>query len=80
MSLPSAEEVRRNIEQGDTLYAQCFSTPDGKKVLKDLRERFVTRSSIVPGDPYMTYAKEGAREVVMYILKRMESSDERMAS
>lgn len=74
MKRPSADEVRRNVAQGDHIFRSCFSTQDGEKVLKDLGERFMMQSSIVPGDPYMTHAKEGAREVVIYIMKRIQGA------
>ncbi len=72
--LPSAGEVQRKVKQGDHLFLTTFSSPDGKKVLKDLEDRFMMRSSIVPGDPYATHAKEGAREVVLYILSRLKGA------
>ncbi len=74
MKKPSADEVRRQVAKGDHIYKTCFSTPDGEKVLKDLGERFMMKSSIVPGDPYATHAREGAREVVIFILKRIQGA------
>jgi hypothetical protein len=71
---PSAEQVRRQVAQGDVLYKQVFDTPDGKKVLADLVARFEDRTSIVPGDPYATHAKEGAREVILFIKHRMKGA------
>lgn len=48
-------------------YRNLFSTPDGIAVLDHMRELFGNRTSIVPGDSYMTHAREGAREVVLHI-------------
>jgi len=61
-------------EQKDLIkvYKQLFSTPNGKKVLEDLKDTFCERTSIVPGDPYMTHANEGAREVVLYITENIK--------
>ena len=44
-----------------------FTSPQGRKVLDQLRARFSDRSSIVPNDPYATHANEGAREMYLYI-------------
>jgi len=74
MKKPSADEVLRNIEKGDHIFKSCFSTPDGEKILKDLQDRWLYKSSIVSGDPYATHAREGAREVVLYIMKRIKGT------
>ena len=71
---PTAAEILRKVEQGDHIYNSCFASLDGAKVLKDLEDRFMMKSSIVSGDPYATHAKEGAREVVLYILKRIKGA------
>ena len=68
------EAARAEIAQNDHRFKVTFSTPDGEAVLADLIARFADRTSIVPGDPYATHAREGAREVVLYILKRMRNS------
>jgi hypothetical protein len=68
------EQARAAIAQGDHRYKATFATPDGQAVLADLEARFMDRSSIVPGDPYATHAREGAREVVLYIQKRMRGA------
>jgi hypothetical protein len=53
-------------------YYHTFTLPAGKAVLDDLREQFMDRSSIVPGDPHATHAREGAREVYLYIQQMIE--------
>ena len=73
---PSVQEVRAKVNQGDILYKQVFSSGDGKKVLDDLVRRFENRTSIIPGDPYATHAREGAREVILFIKHRMEGAIE----
>lgn len=57
-------------------YKKLFATPDGETVLADLKETFNDRSSIVMGDPYQTHAREGAREVYLYILEMLETAEE----
>lgn len=74
MKKPTAEEIRRRVAQGDHIYQSCFSTADGEKVLKDLTDRFMMHSSIVPGDAYATHAREGGREVVLFILRRIQGA------
>jgi len=39
-------------------------------VLADLSMRFYDRSSLVPGDPGMTHAREGERSVVLFIIQQ----------
>ena len=48
-------------------FHSTFTSPQGRKVLDQLRVRFSDRSSIVTGDPYATHANEGAREMFLYI-------------
>ena len=76
--LPTAEIVRAKIQQGDHIYSRTFSGSDGEAVLDDLTKRFLSRTSVakVDGvvDPNMTLVNEGAREVVLYILKRIEGA------
>ena len=52
-----------------------FSTPDGKKALELLEETFFNNSSIVPGDSYATHAREGAREVVIFIRENIKDGN-----
>lgn len=52
-------------------FYRLFSSSEGEKVLKHLEEVFYDTSSIVPGDPYATHAKAGAREVLIYIKQKI---------
>ncbi len=61
------EKLRENAFKRVGLYSNLFSTVAGKEVLADLEELFVNRTSIVSGDPYATHAREGAREVMLFI-------------
>ena len=72
------DQARADIAKGDYFYAEVFAGTSGEAVLNDLIARFVNRTSIVPGDPYMTHAKEGAREVVLYIQQRIRKAHERV--
>lgn len=51
-------------------YKSVFTSERGKNVLKDLMKRssFIS-SSHVPGDPYTSAYNEGARGVVVHILR-----------
>jgi hypothetical protein len=50
-------------------YRRVFETPDGKRVLRHLlRVGFVTRSTMVAGDPHQTAHNEGMRRLVLSIL------------
>lgn len=62
------DELKKIVET----YYLTFSCPTGMAVLEDMKKSFLMRSSIVPGDPHMTYANEGSREVVLKIIRLME--------
>ena len=73
------KKLRAAASKNNHKFLRTFASSEGQEVLTDLRERFYERTSVVPGDPYATHAREGAREVVLYILdriKRAESSNE----
>ena len=72
---PSVEEVQRQIRRGNLWYNQAFSSTAGEKVLADLKQRFYDRPSNVPGDPFQTHVNEGAREVMLYILQRINKAE-----
>lgn len=69
------EDLISREKQLVSKYYKLFTSPDGEDVLKDLMQQFYDRSSIVPGDPHMTHALEGAREVVLYIKQMMEEAE-----
>ena len=73
------EKLKAQAQRNNHKFLRTFASSEGQEVLTDLRERFYERTSIVPGDAYATHAREGAREVVLYILdriKRAESTNE----
>ena len=69
------EDIIDNERRLASLYYKVFTSPDGEDILADLMQQFYDRSSIVPGDPHMTHAREGAREVVLYIKQMMEEAE-----
>jgi len=51
-------------------YRRLFETDDGKLVLRHLMKvGFVTRSTFVAGDPHRTALNEGARRLVLSIIR-----------
>lgn len=66
------DEILRTELHLSSLYTQVFESPNGKEVLEDLEAEFFHRSSLVPGDPYATHAREGAREVILFIHQKMK--------
>ena len=50
-------------------YRRCFDSEDGKLVLKDLFKSCHMMTSTMDKDPYETAFNEGARSVVLRILK-----------
>ena len=52
-------------------YALVFGSAQGKRVLADLMSLFAERSSYVPGDAHGTSFKEGERNVVLTIQRRV---------
>jgi len=71
------EEARKELFVTESCVFRTFNTEDGKKSLELLRTMFSNRTSIVPGDPYATHAREGAREVILYIEEILENANSR---
>lgn len=74
------EEVKREQLRLAADYKRLEQSLFGQNVLRDLRRQFAERSSIVPGDPYQTHAREGAREVVLYIDSMIEEASRNVES
>ena len=68
----SVEELKETALSNRRKYSKLFSTAAGKEVLADLEDKFMNRTSIVPNDPYATHAREGAREVILFIHENMQ--------
>lgn len=56
------KQVRRS-------YVNVFTSPDGRTVLKDLRDQFYDVDGFVPGAPSDSHAIACARNVVLRILR-----------
>jgi hypothetical protein len=54
-------------------YKRFFDTEDGKKVMADLMKSCHITSSTMSSDPYETAFNEGARSVVLRILKTVNA-------
>ena len=66
------DELRTAEQHTVNAYKDLFNSAQGQIVLKDLLEMFYDPSCIAlkadaPVDPYLTVAREGAREVMIYI-------------
>ena len=57
-------------------YFQCFNTEAGLEVLKDLKEMYQNKSSVVANDPYGTYFQEGCRFVYLLIKETVKLGEE----
>ena len=57
-------------------YKRFFDTTDGKIILKDLMKSCHVLSSTMDKDPYETAFNEGARSVVLRIIKTNNTSIE----
>ena len=57
-------------------YKRFFDTTDGKLILKDLMKSCHVLSSTMDKDPYETAFNEGARSVVLRIIKTNNTSIE----
>ncbi len=69
-------ELKTSLSDEDRLllkYAAVFGTPDGEDVLEDiLRHAYFEKTTLVPGDPCHSAAKEGARMNALEIKRRVE--------
>ena len=68
------DEVREEAIKLNFDYSAVFSTGVGQQVLDDLEAQF-GGTPIVPGDPFMTHARAGSQEVLLYIRDRMRIPD-----
>ena len=53
-------------------YLHCFESEAGKEVLKDLKEMYQDKSSLVANDPHGTYFQEGCRFVYLLITETVK--------
>lgn len=65
-------DERIKVTVDPLVYRRIFqSDPDGQKIMEELLARFYDRSSIGE-DPYQTYRKEGQRDVLFFILEKLQ--------
>ena len=57
-------------------YLHCFDTQAGQEVLKDLKEMYQDKSSVVANDPHGTYFQEGCRFVYLLIAETVKLGEE----
>ena len=69
------DAAREEAQALNADYSSVFSRGSGKTVLADLEAQF-GGTPIVPGDPYMTHARAGSQEVLIYIRDRMRIPDD----
>lgn len=69
--------VDRNaiVSKNNHMFLNVFTSPDGEQVLRDMMVKFYKYTSHVPGDSHQTAFKEGQRQVVIYILDRLEKAE-----
>jgi hypothetical protein len=56
-----------------------FSTPEGERMLAELRAEFDPTQIVVPNDPYMTHYRLGGQDVLRFIdalIKLAENGNE----
>ena len=61
-------------------YKRVFDSPDGKIVLKDLMKSCHMLSSTFDKDPYETHFNEGARSVLLRILRTIDMDMETLTT
>lgn len=67
------EELRREQQRIDRLFAIFVENPQGAEVLAHLKEH-LTGDPFVPGDPYATHVNIGKQYVLNYIIERAENA------
>lgn len=76
------QELRRKLVDRATIhqsYQAVFNTSDGERVLRHLMKiGFVTRPTMVPGDPYQTAHNEGSRRLALSILSFVKRDHDEM--
>lgn len=71
------EKKSNPLEVDPKAYYNFFQgTPEGMAILTELAHHFYDRTSVVPGDPYMTHVKEGERNPVKFIIDKCALAQE----
>ncbi|HDZ62556.1 MAG TPA: hypothetical protein ENH40_05365 [Nitrospirae bacterium] len=62
---------QNSLEVDPSIYHRFFQqNKDGVAILEELAILFYDRTSVVPGDPYMTHVKEGERNPIRFIIEK----------
>lgn len=65
-----AEDVLREQQQLKAFYHRVFTSPDGWKVYRDLRQRF--SGELLNASEHLTFANVGSYRVIQFIEDMME--------
>lgn len=68
--------MQKKQQEKITRYKEVFSSESGKMVLADLMSTFSVLDSTFDPDPYIHAYNEGARSVVMRVLKTINTDPE----
>jgi hypothetical protein len=66
------EKHNKRVLATITDYKEAFRSPHGQRVLQHLIDMYMTKTSHVEGDPHSTAFNEGARNVVLMIIKKLK--------
>lgn len=69
------EELHKEHSELVENYRECFTSPAGEKVLKDLEAAYGNRISF-SSDPYATAYKEGQRSLYLRIISMIKERKE----
>jgi hypothetical protein len=69
----------RKLKEMALAYKRTFDSPDGKKVLADLFKSCHMMNSTMDSNPHETAFNEGARSVVLRILKTINTDVESLS-
>jgi hypothetical protein len=67
MAEETSEEYQERLRAVKQAFVNVFSSPDGKKVLEQLKKEFDPDTLHVEGDTHATYINLGRRDVVIFI-------------
>lgn len=67
--MPEAEDKLKALQ---IAYAQSFESESGKKVLKDLENRYCVHKTTMDANPHFLAHNEGMRSVILYIKDQLK--------
>ena len=72
--MPDMDQFEADLKEMKKIYGITFDTPEGMKVIADLKTAYYKRGSYSK-DPYETAYREGQRSVLIRILNFMEDEN-----